>query len=826
MLQKIFLRIDANTKRLITPLGYTLKDEEYPTVAASTELILCFAQYDVDQTVEEPLTEKPFSVDDLFVIRGDYDVDSTNEPMFLTEEIIGSPSLWTTITVYTAGNKVTSTAGDWYVCVTGGTSDVGEPTWDTALGEDTVDGTITWRRVNNNDGVNETGDWIDGTTADKTLGQASIRIDTRTTKFATFASTLTTRKWKSLKPIFQLFVLPAGFGSESSVLLDNFWGAAKIDTTAGSTSLALPNWLPASQINSDFVNRSLFNLKSALSTDLSSDAFTKSNSVHMINPQSGTTDDLATINGGVIGENVLIYLETNTDTITVKHGTGNIQTHDANDFIMSAYGFVQFYFDGSNWRTSPTAFGDMLKSVYDTGDDGKIDSASGGTNLDTSSATGIPRISSGTWSVDAQVRHEEGGLEADVSAYDGLVKISAGLTSAVSIGIADNNVVEIDSASVVDNDYAKFTANGLEGRSYSEVKTDLSLDNVENTALSTWAGSTNIVTLGSPSVQSYIDFPEVSTPTDPASNVGRLYVKDDTGTTKLYFRDSASSETDLLAGSDTNKVMVSANDTTPDYLLAKIPSGLGVTMTETGDGGDETLVPSLDINGLTSRTAFASGDEIAIYEAGVGIRKIDYDDLPGAGGGEVNTASNQGVGGVGVYDTKVSVDLQFRNINSLASGGIVVALDAGNKEIDLSLDISDLAEETNPDQADVIAIDDGTAPNKKMTIGTLRMDIPNDQTGSTYTLAITDKGKSVWMDNASANTLTIPTNASVAFPINTVIVIVNEGAGTTSVEGDTGVDVNGVTAGSGDITAQYGAVQIIKRATNAWIAIGAIGAIA
>ena len=40
----------------------------------------------------------------------------------------------------------------------------------------------------------------------------------------------------------------------------------------------------------------------------------------------------------------------------------------------------------------------------------------------------------------------------------------------------------------------------------------------------------------------------------------------------------------------------------------------------------------------------------------------------------------------------------------------------------------------------------------------------NTQTGTTYTLALADKGKIVEMNNASANTLTIPTNASVAFP--------------------------------------------------------------
>lgn len=50
----------------------------------------------------------------------------------------------------------------------------------------------------------------------------------------------------------------------------------------------------------------------------------------------------------------------------------------------------------------------------------------------------------------------------------------------LTFGIADGNAVDIDSASVADNDYAKFTPNGLEGRSYSEMKADLSLDNVSN----------------------------------------------------------------------------------------------------------------------------------------------------------------------------------------------------------------------------------------------------------------------------------------------------------------------------------------------------------
>jgi len=40
------------------------------------------------------------------------------------------------------------------------------------------------------------------------------------------------------------------------------------------------------------------------------------------------------------------------------------------------------------------------------------------------------------------------------------------------------------------------------------------------------------------------------------------------------------------------------------------------------------------ITGATDRTAFASGDKLLIHETGVGLRRIDYDDLP-AGGGSV-----------------------------------------------------------------------------------------------------------------------------------------------------------------------------------------------
>ena len=95
----------------------------------------------------------------------------------------------------------------------------------------------------------------------------------------------------------------------------------------------------------------------------------------------------------------------------------------------------------------------------------------------------------------------------------------------------------------------------------------------------------------------------------------------------------------------------------------------------------------------------------------------------------------------------------------------------------------------------------------------------NAQTGTTYTLVLGDAFKAVTMDNASANTLTVPTNASVAFATGARVDIHMKGAGVTTITGDTGVTINGVSAGSGAL-AQYGAASLLKVGTDTWLATG------
>ncbi len=103
----------------------------------------------------------------------------------------------------------------------------------------------------------------------------------------------------------------------------------------------------------------------------------------------------------------------------------------------------------------------------------------------------------------------------------------------------------------------------------------------------------------------------------------------------------------------------------------------------------------------------------------------------------------------------------------------------------------------------------------------------NAQTGTTYTAVSTDQYQTlVTMSNASANAFKIPTNASVAFAIGTVITVMNIGAGTCTISavtpGTTTVLSAGATAASPTLS-QYRSAACIKTGTDAWYVVGAIG---
>jgi len=99
----------------------------------------------------------------------------------------------------------------------------------------------------------------------------------------------------------------------------------------------------------------------------------------------------------------------------------------------------------------------------------------------------------------------------------------------------------------------------------------------------------------------------------------------------------------------------------------------------------------------------------------------------------------------------------------------------------------------------------------------------NEQTGTTYTLALADDGKLVEMNNASANTLTVPPNSSVAFPVGSQILVLQTGAGQTTLAAGAGVTVNSKD-GNLKLSAQWCAATLIKRATDVWVVVGDLSA--
>ena len=101
----------------------------------------------------------------------------------------------------------------------------------------------------------------------------------------------------------------------------------------------------------------------------------------------------------------------------------------------------------------------------------------------------------------------------------------------------------------------------------------------------------------------------------------------------------------------------------------------------------------------------------------------------------------------------------------------------------------------------------------------------NAQTGTTYTFILTDADqKLVTASNASAQTYSIPTNASVAFPIGTQINIIAIGAGQVTINavtsGTTTVLSNGGTAAAPKLRVQYSAATLMKVATDTWYVVG------
>jgi len=90
---------------------------------------------------------------------------------------------------------------------------------------------------------------------------------------------------------------------------------------------------------------------------------------------------------------------------------------------------------------------------------------------------------------------------------------------------------------------------------------------------------------------------------------------------------------------------------------------------------------------------------------------------------------------------------------------------------------------------------------------------------ASHVLVLSDAGRLILMSSASAQTVTIPANASVAFPIDTEIEIVRWNTGSVTISPASGVTLASVD-GLCSIGALYGAVSLKKVSTDIWLLTG------
>jgi hypothetical protein len=120
----------------------------------------------------------------------------------------------------------------------------------------------------------------------------------------------------------------------------------------------------------------------------------------------------------------------------------------------------------------------------------------------------------------------------------------------------------------------------------------------------------------------------------------------------------------------------------------------------------------------------------------------------------------------------------------------------------------------------------GTQTLTNKTLTDPKINLAFDAETASYTAVIANNGQVVTMSNSSANTFSIPTNASVAFPIGTQINVLQIGTGQTTIQavtsGTTSILSTGATAAAPKLRVRYSAATCLKADTDLWYVFGDI----
>lgn len=280
-----------------------------------------------------------------------------------------------------------------------------------------------------------------------------------------------------------------------------------------------------------------------------------------------------------------------------------------------------------------------------------------------------------------------------------------------------------------------------------------------------------------------------------------------------------------LVATDRGKLLEFSNS---GSITLTIPTSAAVTF-EIGDRVDVLLAStgSLTISGASGVSVAAEGGITTISSqwTRVTLIKRTTDDWVITGGsGEVQTAEIED-GAI----TEAKLATGSVTSNKILDGTIV------NADINASAEIA----KTKIAGTAVTLADTGTVTSTMLLDGTIvNADINSsaaieqnkiadstiDTKTANYVLVLTDKNKFIEMNVSSANTVSIPTDASVNFPIGSQINITQYGTGKTYVVAVTPGTTSVRSTPGQYLRAQYSSATLIKRAANEWYLIGDLSA--
>ena len=247
---------------------------------------------------------------------------------------------------------------------------------------------------------------------------------------------------------------------------------------------------------------------------------------------------------------------------------------------------------------------------------------------------------------------------------------------------------------------------------------------------------------------------------------------------------STAAQTTLSSGID------GVTTTVPVTSVLGWPSSFPYTLIIDKDTVNEEIVTVTARSGTTlTVTRGADGTSAVAHSAGAnvqhGVSARDFDE------------PNAFINGTGVV-TNIMLAADAVTTGKIADGTIV------NADINAAAAI---------DQSKVASLTADLAAKFPLNVST------NAQTAS-YTLVAGDAQKIIEMNVSTANTLTIPLDSSVNFPVGTSIVVVQTGTGQTTIAGAAGVTVNSFLGLK--IIGRWAGCTLVKRAANTWVAVGGL----